>query len=204
MLGGEYRERFGNGYMQNDASIEAGGGRQTTSASNTGPPTGPVRGDFFGNGEWDLTDSWRVGYQVQRETDQTYTLRYNLLTPFNVRVVPTSNFIVPSNYLTTHLFAENFGPNSYGNISAYSFQSLNPLIGDSVEPAALPAASYAWKGDPDSLGGRLSLNGSALDLVARTGPEIRRISGGTGWELPFNGAIGDRFLFSHHRARRRL
>ena len=196
VLGGEYRQRFGNGYMVNDASIEAGGASQTVSASNTGRPTGPVRGDFFGNGEWDLTDSWRVGYQIQRESDQTYTLRYNVVTPFNIHVAPSSNFITPSNYLTTHLYAENFGPGSYGNISAYSFQSLNPLIGDAVEPAVLPVMSYAWKGEPDALGGRFSLNGSAVDLVAHTGPEIRRVSGGTGWELPFNGLIGDRFLFS--------
>ncbi len=35
----------------NDASIEAGGGRQTTSRADIGPPTGPVRGHIFGTGD---------------------------------------------------------------------------------------------------------------------------------------------------------
>ena len=182
VLDGEYRQRFANGVMQNDGSIEFGGGRQTASAGNTGPPTGEVRGHLFGTGTWDLSDSWRTGYLVQRESDQTYMLRYH--------------FITPPNYLTTHLYAEDFGHNSYGNISAYGFQSLNPLIGDSSEPMALPAALYDWRSDPDSLGGRLRLTGSVLDLVRGTGPEVRRVSGSAGWELPFNGLIGDRLTFS--------
>jgi LPS-assembly protein len=182
VLDGEYRERFGNGEMTNDGSIEFGGGRQTASAGNTGPPTGEVRGHLFGTGQWDLTDTWRTGYLVQRESDQTYMLRYHFLTP--------------PNYLTTHLYAENFDSDSYGNVSAFGFQSLNPLIGDSTQPMALPVALYDWRGDPDSLGGRLHLAGSVLDLVRQTGPEVRRASGIAGWDLPFNGAIGDRFTLT--------
>ncbi len=182
VLDGEYRQRFGNGTMTNEASIEAGSGRQTASAGNIGPPTGSVRWHLFGTGEWDLTSAWRTGYQVQRESDQTYMLRYH--------------FLAPPNYLTTHLYAENFGANSYGNISGFGFQSLNPLYGDSAEPLVLPTAFYDWTGDPDSIGGRLHLTASALNLARHTGPEERRISGGSGWRLPFNGLIGDRFEFS--------
>ena len=64
----------------------------------------PVRGHFFGTGEWDLTDDWRAGYDVQRESDQTYMLRYH--------------FPTPSNYLTTQPLRREFRPDSYGNISA--------------------------------------------------------------------------------------
>lgn len=182
VMGGEYRQRFSNGEMVNSGSVEVGGGRQTASAGNIGPPTGDVRGHLFGTGRWDLTDDWRVGYNVQRESDQTYMLRYHFLTP--------------PNYLTSHLYAENFGRDSYGNVSAYGFQSLNPQIGNSTEAMALPVALYDWRGDPDLLGGRLRLTGSAVDLVRRTGPEVRRVSGKGGWDLPFNGLIGDRFTFS--------
>jgi LPS-assembly protein len=182
VLDGEYRQRFGNGYIQNDGSIEVGGGTQPESAANIGPPTGPVRGHLFGTGELDLTGDWRAGYEVQRASDQTYMLRYH--------------FTTPSNYLTTHVFAERFGPDSYGNVSALSFQSLNPLIGDSVESIALPVASYDWRGPPDAWGGRMSLSGNALNLMRRTGPEERRLSTGAAWMLPFNGLIGDRFTFT--------
>src|SRR5208282_4312258 len=50
--------------------------------------------------------------------------------------------------------------------------------------------------EPDKIGGRLSLNGDLLNLERRNGPEMRRVSGGTQWRLPFNGPIGDRFVFS--------
>jgi len=168
--------------MTNDGSIEVGGGTQPASAANIGPSAGPVRGHLFGSGEWDINDDWRVGYLVQRASDQTYMLRYG--------------FNTPANYLTTHLFAEDFGQNSYGNISAYNFQSLNPLIGDSVQSTVLPIASYDWHGTPDRWGGTLGFSGNALNLLRRTGPEERRLSTSAGWTLPFNGVFGDRFTFS--------
>jgi LPS-assembly protein len=182
VLGGEYRERFANGYIDQNGSIEAGGASQSASVANVGPPAGPVRWDVMGNGEFDINDNWRTAYQLQRESDQTYMLFYHFLTP--------------PNYLTTHVDAEDFGENSYGNISAYSFQSLSPYYGDSLEPVALPDARYSWTSKPDRLGGRWLLDTSALDLIHHTGPEVRRVSGGAAWELPFNGAIGDRFTFT--------
>ena len=182
VLGGEYRERFSNGLTVDDGSVEAGGGRQSASAGNVGPPTESVRWHFFGTGDWDLTDESRAGFQAQRESDQTYMLRYHFTTPWN--------------FLTSHLYAENFGTSSYGAIDAYSFQSLNPLFGDSLEPIALPDAQYHWTSEPDSIGGRWRLTGSALDLIHHTGPEVRRVSAGAGWELPFNGILGgDRLTF---------
>ncbi len=181
VLGGEYRERFANGYMVNDGTVEAGGGSESANAGNVGPETGQVRWDFFGNGDWDLNDQSRTGYQIQRESDQTYMLRYH--------------FTTPANYLTSHLYDEYFGPNSYGNISALSFQSLSEFYGDSLEPIALPDAQYTWSSDPDAIGGRWHLTGSALDLIHRTGPEVRRVSTGGAWELPFDGLVGDRFTF---------
>jgi LPS-assembly protein len=177
----EYRERFANGVMVNDAAVEAGGARQTQNAGNVGPPTEPVRWDFFGNGDWDLSDQSRTGYQIQRESDQSFMLRYHFQTPWN--------------YLTTHLYAENFGLNSYGSITGDSYQSLSPIYGDSIEPIALPDAQYNWTSDVDPLGGRWHLTGSALDLLHHTGPEVRRVSTGAAWQLPFDGLIGDRFTF---------
>jgi LPS-assembly protein len=181
VLGGEYRQRFGDALIVNDGSIEVGGGRQAASASNFGPPTGAVRGHFFGTGEWDINREWRARYQIQRESDQTYMLRYH--------------FQTPPNYLTSHVYAEDFGTRSYGNFSTYAFQSLNPSFGDSVEPMALPSASYDWTSEPDAIGGRWHLGASALNLLHRTGPEVRRVSSGAEWRLAFNGAIGDRFTF---------
>ncbi len=182
VLEGEYRERFSNGLMVNDGSIEAGGNPVNPTFTGLQQRVGPVRGHFFGTGVWNLDDNWRAGYDVQRESDQSYMLFYQFPTPYD--------------FLKSDLYAENFGENSYGNISALAFQSLNPDFGNAVEPIALPTASYDWTSEPDRIGGRWHLATSALDLIHITGPEVRRLSTSADWHLNFNGAVGDRFTFA--------
>jgi LPS-assembly protein len=189
----EYRQRFSNGVTIDNASLEAGGERVSSRPNGLGPPTGPVRWDVLGSGLWDVTDAWRAGYQVQRESDQTYMLRYHF--PQLQQSVPATSYISPTNDLTTRAYAEYFGSNHYGNFDAESYQSLNPSFGDSIEPVVAPSLSYEWWTEPDNIGGRWQFAGSALNLLHRTGPEVRRLSAQGGWTLPFNGLIGDKFDF---------
>ncbi|MGO9786794.1 MAG: LPS-assembly protein LptD [Stellaceae bacterium] len=181
VLDGDYRQAFDNGRLDYDGSIGVG------SREDSGPPNNPnhdeqsVRYHLMGTSVFDLNPNWRAGLDVQRESDMTYMLQYH--------------FPQPSDFLTSHAYAEDFGPRSYGNISAYAFQTLNPLSGDGTQPIVAPVANYDWVSEPDRIGGRLSLNGDLLNLERRNGPEMRRVSGGTQWRLPFNGPIGDRFVF---------
>jgi LPS-assembly protein len=181
VLDGDYRQAFDNGKLDYDGSIGVG------SREDSGPPNNPnhdeqsVRYHLMGTSVFDLNPNWRAGLDVQRESDMTYMLQYH--------------FPQPSDFLTSHAYAEDFGPRSYGNISAYAFQTLNPLSGDGTQPIVAPVANYDWVSEPDRIGGRLSLNGDLLNLERRNGPEMRRVSGGTQWRLPFNGPIGDRFVF---------
>ncbi len=181
VLDGDYRQAFDNGRLDYDGSIGVG------SREDSGPPNNPnhdeqsVRYHLMGTSIFDLNPNWRAGLDVQRESDMTYMLQYH--------------FPQPSDFLTSHAYAEDFGPRSYGNISAYAFQTLNPLSGDGTQPIVAPVANYDWVSEPDRIGGRLSLNGDLLNLERRNGPEMRRVSGGTQWRLPFNGPIGDRFVF---------
>lgn len=175
-LGGEYRQRFGNGRLTTDGSITFGS--KSSTAIDT-EPVGGVRGHLFANGELDLNENWRTGLDIERASDQTYLLRYRVPSPLN--------------FLTSHVYGENFGTQSYGNVSAWVFQSLRPGIGDSTEPMALPVADYQWIGQPDTIGGRLALEGNALNLVRIQGTNERRLSLGSEWRLPFEGAIGDRY-----------
>ncbi|HXP30964.1 MAG TPA: LPS assembly protein LptD [Stellaceae bacterium] len=181
VLDGQYRERFGDGKLQVDGSVafDAGGGAIST--TNPTPPPSSTRGHVFGSGELDLDDNWRTGFDLQRESDLTYMLRYH--------------FPTPQNFLTSRLYGENFGANSYANISAYGFQSLNPEVGDSASPFVLPVATYGWISDPDRLGGRLGLQGNVINLAHPHGTDTRRLSLGSDWRLPFSGPIGDRYSF---------
>ena len=181
VLDGQYRERFGFGQLQTEGSIAFDSESQGGTPTNPGPPTQGLRGHFFGSGQFDLNDDWRAGFDVQRASDPTYLLRYH--------------FPSPSNFLTSHLYAEDFGAQSYGNISAYAFQSLDTTVSDSTEPFAAPAASYDWTSDPDGLGGRWHINGSALNLMREQGVDMRRVSASPSWQVPFIGPIGDHYTF---------
>ena len=185
VLDGEYRQAWGFGQLDVEGSIEAGDAPVQTSplgVSTTTNSTTSIRGHLFGNGKFALNQNWRAGFDVQRVSDQAYLLKYH--------------FPQPTNFLTSQVYAEDFGPRSYGNISAYSFQSLNSLVGDGIQPIVAPIATYDWTSPADPIGGRLELSGNALNLERHSGSNIRRLVTKTEWRLPFDGPLGDRYQFS--------
>src|SRR6185437_13035507 len=177
----QYRERFSNGYVDLSGSVGFGTPQVEIGATNVPIETNSVRGHFFGSGEFDLSDDWRATFNVQRTSDLTYLLRYS--------------FRAPQDYLSSYATIENFGSQSYLNISAMGFQSLLPGVPDSVQPYAAPVADYMYVMQPDRLGGQLIFSGNAVDLVSASGPAERRLSAGATWVRPFDGLIGDRFQF---------
>lgn len=179
VLDGQYRERFGNGTMQTDTSLTVG---SKSIDPRTNVTSDDVRGHFAGTGVWDLNQNWRAGFDGVATTDQTYLQRYH--------------FPYQTNYLTDHIYAENFGRASYGNISTYAYQNLNTVSSIALEPFVLPEAYYTLTTPTDAIGGRWQVTGNALDLVKRNTLAERRLSLGTNWRLPFNGPLGDRYQFS--------
>lgn len=183
VLDGQYRQRFGNGYLITDNSVTVGSTATDPRLSTPSANSNDLRGHIFADGLWDLTDRWRVGLNALATTDQTYLQRYH--------------FPYTTNYLTDHVYAERFGPQSYGNISAYAFQNLDPTFSIANEPMVLPVANYTLTTPVDDWGGRWQLTGNALNLMsAHTGLDMRRLSAGAMWRLPFNGPIGDLYHFT--------
>ncbi|HYL48478.1 MAG TPA: LPS assembly protein LptD [Stellaceae bacterium] len=185
VLDQEYRQAWGFGRIDLEGSIEAGDVQVQTNPLGVPATTNSatsIRGHVFGTGNFALNQNWRTGFDVQRVSDQAYLLKYH--------------FPQPTNFLTSQVFAEDFGPRSYGNISAYSFQSLNSLVGDGIQPIVAPIATYDWTSPADPIGGRLELSGNVLNLERHSGPDIRRISAKSEWRLPFDGPLGDRYQFS--------
>ncbi len=174
-LGGEYRQRFANGNLVTDASVTFGS--QAYTPIDLTPVSG-TRWNIDTQGVFDLNQDWRAGVDVNRESDPTYLLRYQLPSPYD--------------FLTTHLYAENFGSNSYANISAWSFQSLETGIGDSIEPIVGPVADYRWEGQPD-LGGFVTLDSNFMNLMRITGIDTQRTSFGGEWRRPFSDSIGGQY-----------
>ncbi len=182
VLDGQYRQRFGNGFLATDTSLTIGSKTidprvSTVAASSTG-----LRGHINADGVWDLSPSWRAGLSGTATSDQTYLQRYH--------------FPYSTNFLTDHLYVEHFGTASYGNISAYAYQNLDTTYSIANEPFVLPQAYYTLTTQPDVLGGRWQVNGDMLNLAKRDTLNERRLSLSTDWRLPFAGPLGDRYQFS--------
>jgi LPS-assembly protein len=62
----------------------------------------------------------------------------------------------------------------------------------------LPRYSYSYVGEPDSLGGRLSLDAGAFDVIRPVGTTTRRANLSLNWERPFQGLVGDLWKITLH------
>jgi LPS-assembly protein len=147
LLGGEFRERFDTGEIQLSGSLAESDIRQYPTAINQDQKT--IRGYISGNGEFDLDENWRAGFEFARTEDDLYALKYQY----------TSLQVLPS-----HAYVEGFFDRNYINVSAYSYQDLRAnIVG--TQPTALPYITYSFFGDPgEFLGGRWADSGSILDI----------------------------------------
>ena len=85
VLAGEYRKRARDGQFEIDASI--------TRALTADEDGNRIRGHVFGHGLFDIDETWRWGFDLERALDDTYLRRYG---------------ISSKDDLVTTLFAERF------------------------------------------------------------------------------------------------
>ena len=149
LIGGQYRERFSSGQIQLSGSITESNIRQYP-LDSPNPDAKTIRGHIFANGEFDLSENWRTGFEFARSEDNIYVLKYTF----------SSLQVLPS-----HLYVEGFYDRDYINASLYSFQDLRANIVPDQQPTALPYITYSFFGNPgDTLGGRWADSGSVLAL----------------------------------------
>ncbi len=177
VLGGEYRERFDNGELEADGSLNYSNPEGTEDTGNI------VRGNIDEHAVFDLDDTWRTGLDVQRVSDQSYLLEFGYGNPL-------LNAEISRGYL------EGFDARGSTDVDAYVFQPLLPGLGDSTQPIVLPVINRNWQSEPDALGGRWNLNANLLDIVREVGTQTRRLSLGSEWERSFKDGIGGQYLFT--------
>jgi LPS-assembly protein len=179
LLAGEYRQRFGNGMLDGVGSLNysnAGSGSNTSNGEQW-------RGHVNASGVWDLNDTYRTGFQLQRVSDQTYLLRFGF-------ALPQLNAMISRAYL------EGFDPNGASDVNAYLFQPLLPGLGDSTQPIVLPVANRYWQSEHDPWGGVWKLNANLLNIVREVGTQTRRLSLRSEWDRTFRDGIGGLYKFS--------
>lgn len=149
MLSGVYRQRFEQGEITVEASINYSDVIET----DTGVPvdTGEdFRGHVFARGLFALDDNWRVGFDIQETSDETYLDTFE---------------ISEDDLLESRAFAEGFFGLSYSRIEAFHFTDLRP---EAVQqPIVAPLAQYNYVGEPGDawFGGQWFLETGAMGLT---------------------------------------
>lgn len=137
------------------------------------------RGHIDTRGRFDLTRTWRWGFDLERATDDTYPRVYDLKTDGD-------------RFLEGELFAERFEGRNYLTAQAFTWQGLRRGDDNEQLPFVLPETRYSYVGEPGVAGGVLHAEASALNLIRREGRDSRRLSGTLGWDLPYIDELGGR------------
>ncbi|HEV2186746.1 MAG TPA: LPS assembly protein LptD [Stellaceae bacterium] len=177
-LAAEYRQRFSNGEFNGIASIDY---------SNVGFAADPtIKHDWRWHvsqaGIWDIDDTYRAGFSLQRVSDQTYLQRFGFPVPGMGTEV-------------SRVYLEGFPDNGSLDVNAYAFEPLTPSLGDSTQPIVLPVINRDWQFKPDSVGGTLRFNANLLDITREVGTQTRRLSGTAGWDRMFRDGLGGEYKF---------
>ena len=178
VLAGEYRERTRSGQFEFSGSITRPRLRDDDGALAGGRDT---RGHIEGLGRFDIDDTWRWGFDIERSTDDTYMRRYGFGS---------------EDTLTSHLFVEGFRGRNYAAVNGYAFQGLEIDDDPGDTPIVLPIADYNFIGDPGRHGDRYTIDANLMALTRTAGTDSRRLSLTGGWHLPYIGPIGDVYTLS--------
>ncbi len=134
------------------------------------------RGHIDASGQFDVDDTWRWGFNLDRATDDTYLSRYGFK---------------DDDVLTSNLFVEGFRGRQYMSASTYTFQGLNVDDDPGTTPYVAPLLDYSVTLRPERLPGRLYFDASAVSLYRRESYDSRRLSADGSWHFPYVAPAGD-------------
>lgn len=163
----EYREKFEKGDLSLSGSLTRA---QLPSPSTKEDKGVRWRGRLLGSGLFEIDDTWRWGFNLNRATDIRFP----------------KNFLGDaSDILTSRAFVEGFRNRNYASVTGYSFQDLR--YGNTTkEPLVGPQAVWSVVGDPGSLfGGRWGVDSGLLSLYRSGGPNTLRATVDPNWMREF-------------------
>lgn len=141
--------------------------------------TAEYRGHLDAKGRFDLTETWRAGYAVQRTSDDTYSDIYGY------RIEGDRP------WLTSRPYVEGFGRSNYAMMEGFSFQGVRRQDDPGNSPLVLPHAIYSYIGTPDARGGYWTADSDMLAYSRSEGTDAGRLSQQVAWHRPFMSRLGD-------------
>jgi LPS-assembly protein len=170
----QYRRAFNSGSLLVNGSV--------------GYVASAPQGTIVARGQFAYDDTWRGGFDINRASSLIY------LRDFHTGMDLTGSFT----QLPSTVYLEGFGEGAYSRFDILSYQSLNTSVSNDILPLVLPRYQYSYFGKPDALGGRLSLDFSAFNILRGAGTDTRRAGLTANWTRPFTGALGDRWKLTLH------
>ncbi len=170
---GQYRQIINSGSYYLEGGITRVGNRSDT---NLPLPGHQVRGYVKGEGLFNITDNSRWGFNGEWTADDTFLRLYG----FDL-----------ADTLTSRLYYERFDGRSYGEINTYGFQGLRAQDIAGQTPTALPWITYHFVSKPMFWNSVLRSDIDLLNLQRTSGPDTRRFSINSEWEVPYTSPAGD-------------
>jgi LPS-assembly protein len=134
---------------------------------------------LFSNGQFDLNQEWRAGFNLNRASNANYLATYSLSPVYA--------------FLTSDAYLEGFTSSSYARLDADTYQGLVTTIDNNKLPVVLPHGEYDFLSAQDSLGGQFSLHANMFNVIRNEGTDTRRVAAIPGYSVPFslpNGIVG--------------
>lgn len=128
------------------------------------------RGHVVADGVQDITDYSRLGFNIERSSDDTYLRRYGFGSQFS---------------LTSRAYAEAAQGRNNAVAEAILFQGLRITDDPSTTPQILPSLSGYYETDPLAQGARLHVAGNFQNLARPEGSEYQRAIVSTGASIPY-------------------
>lgn len=170
----EYRKRWEHGgmWLQGSVAYNPDGGLSRDQSQ--------YYSSLFGSGRIPLTDTWKVGYDVQLTSNDTYLKRYDL-----------SN----EDRLVSDLFEENINGRSRFAITGYFFQGLRATDVPGQIPIVMPLIEYTYIPERAVLGGDFRFDINTAAVTRDVGVDSQRLTGEMRWRLPFVTQAGQLLTF---------
>ena len=173
----EYRRRFNSGEVQAQGSVGYLTRRQATELNAGLPTAAGVAGHIFSRGRFAINENWRVGFDLNRASSDSYLRTYR----FEYRRV-----------LTSQIFAEGFwGTEHYARVDSRYYQGLRSTDDTSRIPLVAPNAFYEYAPRKQILGGYMTFDVGALGLTRSIGSFSQRLASRAAWERTLYGTYGD-------------
>ena len=188
---GEWRRRGRNSYH-----VLAGGVIDTPNEQPEQPRPGVeglpgVRWHYFGRGYQQVSDNWRLSYDVERVSDDEYLRNYSIERRGDLRQTLDRG---STNQLRSNARAAWTRGGSNLTIDSYLFQGLRgPLDDASTTPLVLPLVDYRYDFSSRIAGGKASIGANFASLQRTGGLDSRRLTASAEWRRDIITRGGHRF-----------